>query len=79
MNRHKFPCGCVFSDGHESFGGQLSFCPLHAAASDLLATCEFTLPALEWAATHMDGNMVQFNDCLAVLRAAIAKAKGGAR
>ena len=72
MNRHKFPCGCVFSDGHESFGGQLSFCPRHAAAPDLLAVCEFVLRGT----MKMGSDWGDEASCR--LMAEIKKAKGGA-
>ena len=48
---------------------------LVASHKALVAACEKTLPALEWALTHQPGNMNQFLEVGTLIKDALARAK----
>ena len=63
------PCACRYDpkDG-------IRWCPLHAAAEELLAACQVALQELE---TEWQRYEELPDGCLASLRAAIKRAQGG--
>lgn len=67
-----FPnCGCKYTTEDDG----IHFCPLHAAAPDLLEACQTALgayDALRLAGAHRA--LPGYADCLDELKAAIAKA-----
>lgn len=73
---NEFDCGCVIVSEFTAGAGCkiVEYCPIHAAAPDLLAACEDALKKLNWP-IYTEKEKLTMRPCREKLEVAIAKAK----